>query len=153
PERDRRRDAERVVDRRADVSVRRREQRGRAENALQPLLSPATRHQRTLVPRPGRPRRARSTYPFGWSARLNGRWRPAACVPTITREAMSDQSYEIVCPVCKSVMPGDAVRCANCAANAAAEERARAARGAKVAAISSPVLAATALPVPADPGE
>ena len=36
------RDAERVVDRRADVAVRRREQRGRAENALEPLLPPAT---------------------------------------------------------------------------------------------------------------
>ena len=37
PERDRGRDAERVVDRRADVAVSGREERGRAENALEPL--------------------------------------------------------------------------------------------------------------------
>ena len=35
------RDSERVVDRRADVAVRRRKERGRAENALEPLLPPA----------------------------------------------------------------------------------------------------------------
>jgi hypothetical protein len=62
---------------------------------------------------------------------------------------MSDQSYTIVCPVCKSVMPGDAVRCANCAANAAAEQRARA-TSANRAAVSSPVLAAATAANPAE---
>ena len=42
PERDRRGDAERVVDRRADVAVRGREERRRPEHALEPLLLPPT---------------------------------------------------------------------------------------------------------------
>ena len=50
PERDRRGDAERVVDRRADVAVRGREERRRAEHALEPVRLPATPwHRRNLV--------------------------------------------------------------------------------------------------------
>ena len=56
---------------------------------------------------------------------------------------MSEQSYEIVCPICKSVVPSDAARCPTCAATAAAEHRARAAT-ANVAVMSPPVLAAAA---------
>jgi hypothetical protein len=63
---------------------------------------------------------------------------------------MSEQSYEIVCPVCKSVMPSDAPRCANCAA--AAEERARTA-SAKLAAVPSPVLAAAGPPAATEAAE
>ena len=51
PEREARRDAERVVDRGADVAVRGGEERGRAEDALEAvLLPPATRHRGSLCP-------------------------------------------------------------------------------------------------------
>ena len=62
---------------------------------------------------------------------------------------MSEQSYEISCPVCKSVVPSDAARCPTCAAASAAEHKARSAT-ANAAVVSSPVLAAAAPPVPAE---
>jgi hypothetical protein len=46
------RDAERVVDRRADVAVDGREERGRSEDPLEALLPSAARHRRTLAPAP-----------------------------------------------------------------------------------------------------
>src|SRR4029078_6195679 len=50
PERDRRGDAERVVDRGTDVAVRGREQRRSAGHAPQPLLlAPPPRHRGTLL--------------------------------------------------------------------------------------------------------
>ena len=65
---------------------------------------------------------------------------------------MSDASYEIRCPVCKTVMTSDVARCPTCAANAAAEARTRAA-SANVAAVSSPLPAPTAATAPVDPAE
>ena len=53
PEGEDRRDAERVVDRGADVAVRGREERRRPEHALEPLLA-ASGHRRTLVRPSGR---------------------------------------------------------------------------------------------------
>ena len=89
PERERGGDAERVVDRRADVPVRRREERGCAEHALHAHLTAPSRpgHRRSLV-RVGEPhgsptspllrRRARSpaTWPPGRQSRPPAEWMP-----------------------------------------------------------------------------
>jgi predicted DNA repair protein MutK len=48
---------------------------------------------------------------------------------------MSDQAYEIVCPICKSVVPDDAPQCPTCAAKAAAARAAEA----RTSAAASPV--------------
>jgi hypothetical protein len=69
-ERDRSRDAERVVDRGADVAVGGGEERRRAEDALEALLAPAPSHARTLE---GRLRDQDEPIRSAGSTRLKGR--------------------------------------------------------------------------------
>ena len=87
PECDRRGDAERVVDRRSDIAVRGREERRRAEDALEALLSPPPWH------RPSLERRGRRRVIPGRSARPNPPVRvssqPHRCMAQLTRHSSS----------------------------------------------------------------